>query len=73
MPHLDFLLHALDRVRGLHVVECDDLVRQGLDENLHATVAAQHRLERRLFLERDGLAILVLPCRDNTSKHRLCV
>lgn len=79
MPHLDLLLHVLDRVRGLHVVECNGLARQGLDEDLQATVAAQHHLERRLLLDavavvdqRDGLALHALSCRDNTSSIAVC-
>jgi len=42
---LDFRLHVLDGVAGLHV-ERDGLARQRLDEDLHATAQAQHEVER---------------------------
>jgi len=34
---LDFCLHVVDGVRGLHI-QCDGLASQGLDEDLHREV-----------------------------------
>ena len=45
---LYLLLHAVDRVRRLHV-QGDRLTREGLDEDLHATAQAKHQVEGGLL------------------------
>ena len=66
---LNLLLHAVDRVRGLHI-EGDRLTREGLDENLHAAAEAKHKVERRLLLDvvvRQRAAVLQLLAREDQT------
>merc|ERR1719159_2134158 len=64
---LDLGLHVRDGVRGLHVKR-DRLSREGLNEDLHTSTKAEHKVEGRLLLDvvvREGPAILkLLSCED---------
>merc|ERR1719319_1444502 len=59
---LDLGFHVGDGVRGLHV-ERYRLAREGLDEDLHTSTEAEHKVEGGLLLDvvvREGPAILEL-------------
>jgi len=47
---LDFGLHILNGVRGLHF-KCDGLASQGLDEDLHTSSQSEHQVQCRFFLD----------------------
>merc|ERR1719456_1153913 len=59
---LNLGLDVVNRVRRLNL-KSDRLASKGLDEDLHATTKAEHKVERRLLLDvviRKGAAVLEL-------------
>merc|ERR1712159_903582 len=64
---LNFGLHVVDRVRGLHI-ESDRLACEGLDEDLHAAPQTQHQMQSRFLLDvvvRESTTIFeLLACED---------
>ena len=66
---LDFGLHILDRVAGLHL-QGDGLSCQGLDEDLHSSPQSKHQMESALLLDvvvREGTSVLQLLPGENES------
>merc|ERR1719487_846442 len=66
---LDLGLDVVNRVRRLNL-KGDRLASKGLDEDLHATTKAEHKVEGRLLLDvvvREGAAVLELLAREDQA------